>query len=409
MSLDLLFKGARLAHKSHELVDIGFKDGLIADIAPHIQCDCPTESLDGKLVMGGFVDSHVHLDKSCISGRCNCVTGTLQEAIAETAKAKRKFTEEDIYSRGQKTLEKAIIQGTIAMRTHVELDPTIGLKGFNAIKQLKRDYAWAIDLQICVFPQEGLLNNPGTDELLWQACESGADVIGGCPYTDTDPKKQIARIFQIARHFDLDIDFHLDFNLDPTKSDLAEVCQQTIHHGYQGRVAIGHVSQLSALPPVEFKTVAHRLADAGIALTVLPSTDLFLMGREASHLVPRGVTLVHAMLRHGVNGSLATNNVLNPFTPFGDCSLIRMANLYANIAQIGDQRGLEDCFDLVSNRPATFMHLRDYGLVIGNPASLIVLDTEDKASTIAELGQPLLGYKNGRRSFTRPKAFIHRP
>jgi len=376
MSLDLLFKGARLAHKSHELVDIGFKDGLIADIAPHIQCDCPTESLDGKLVMGGFVDSHVHLDKSCISGRCNCVTGTLQEAIAETAKAKRKFTEEDLYSRGQKTLENAIIQGTTAMRTHVELDPTIGLKGFNAIKQLRRDYAWAIDLQICVFPQEGLLNNPGTDELLWQACESGADVIGGCPYTDTDPKKQIARIFQIARHFYLDIDFHLDFNLDPTKSDLAEVCQQTIHHGYQGRVAIGHVSQLSALPPVEFETVAHRLAEAGIALTVLPSTDLFLMGREASHLVPRGVTLVHAMLRHGVNGSLATNNVLNPFTPFGDCSLIRMANLYANIAQIGDQRGLEDCFDLVSNRPATFMHLRDYGLVIGNPASLIVLDTE---------------------------------
>ena len=32
---------------------------------------------------------------------------------------------------------------------------------------------------------------------------------------------------------------------------------------------------------------------------------------------------------------VATNNVLNPFTPFGDCSLMRMANLYANVAQVG--------------------------------------------------------------------------
>jgi len=405
MSLDLVFKGARLAHKSHELVDIGFKDGLIADIAPHIQCDCPTENLDGKLVMGGFVDSHVHLDKSCISARCNCVTGTLQEAIAETAKAKQNFTEEDIYSRTQKTLEKAIIQGTTAMRTHVELDPTIGLKGFNAIRQLKRDYAWAIDLQICVFPQEGLLNNPGTDELLWQACEKGADVIGGCPYTDTEPKAQIARIFEIARHFNIDADFHLD----PAKSDLVEVCQQTIRYAYQGRVAIGHVTQLSALKSMDFEAESHRLADADIALTVLSSTDLFLMARDATRLVPRGVTLVHTMLRHGVNGSLATNNVLNPFTPFGDCSLIRMANLYANIAQIGDQKGLEDCFDLVSSRPAAFMKLHDYGLVVGNPATIVVLDSEDKSSTIAELYHPLFAYKNGRRIFTRQETIIHRP
>jgi cytosine deaminase len=409
MSLDLLFKGARVAHNAQALVDIGFKDGLIADIAPDIQCDCPTERLNGKLVMGGFVDSHVHLDKSCISGRCTCVTGTLQEAISETAKAKQQFTEEDIYSRGQQTLEKAILQGTNAMRTHVELDPVIGLKGFNAIQQLKRDYAWAIDLQICVFPQEGLLNNPGTDALLWQACERGADVIGGCPYTDTEPKKQIARIFDIARHFNTDIDFHLDFNLDPAKSDLAEVCEQTIRHAYQGRVAIGHVTQLSALPPVAFEAVAHRLADAGVALTVLPSTDLFLMGRDATHLVPRGVTLVHAMLQHGVNGSLATNNVLNPFTPFGDCSLIRMANLYANIAQIGDPTGLADCFDLVASRPATFMQLSQYGIKVGNPASLIALDAKDRASAIATLAQPLFGYKNGRQSFTKPHAVLNRP
>ena len=66
-----------------------------------------------------------------------------------------------------------------------------------------------------MFPQEGLTNDPGTEELLIEACEGGADLIGGCPYTDTDPNEQIARIFAIAERFDLDIDFHLDFDLDP--------------------------------------------------------------------------------------------------------------------------------------------------------------------------------------------------
>jgi cytosine/creatinine deaminase len=61
---------------------------------------------------------------------------------------------------------------------------------------------------------------------------------------------------------------------------------------------------------------------------VLPATDLFLMGRDRELHVPRGVAPVHRLLDQGVTCALATNNVLNPFTPFGDCSLIRMANLY---------------------------------------------------------------------------------
>ena len=73
--------------------------------------------------------------------------------------------------------------------------------------------------------------------------------------------------------------------------------------------------------PARFAETARRLADAGVAVTVLPSTDLFLMGRGHEHNVPRGVAPAHKLLEHGVTCSLATNNVLNPFTPFGDCSL----------------------------------------------------------------------------------------
>ena len=213
----------------------------------------------------------------------------LEEAIAEVAAAKRDFTEDDVYTRGRRTLEKAIVQGTTRMRTHVEVDPRIGLRSFNALRRLMKDYAWAIDLELCVFPQEGLTNDPGTEQLLVEACEAGADVIGGCPYTDTNPNEQIARIFAIAKRFNLDIDFHLDFDLDPNWMHLDEVCRQTESLKWGGRVAIGHVTKLSAVDGEKLGVISCRLANAGVAVTVLPSTDLFLMGRGHERLVPRGV------------------------------------------------------------------------------------------------------------------------
>ena len=295
MALDLILRNARIAGRDSAAVDIAFAQGRIVEIASGLIADAPSQDLGGRLAIPGFVDTHIHLDKSCILDRCRSEEGTLQEAIAQVAAAKRDFTEDDVYARGHRTLEKAILQGTTHMRTHVEVDPRIGLTSFKAIRRLKKDYAWAIDLEICVFPQEGLLNDPGTEELLIEACESGADLIGGCPYTDSDPHGQIAHIFAIARRFDLDIDFHLDFDLDPLQMNLEEVCRQTTAHSYGGRVAIGHVTKLSALPPAQFRVMAGRLADTGVAVTVLPATDLFLMGRDHDHNVPRGVTHAHRL------------------------------------------------------------------------------------------------------------------
>jgi cytosine deaminase len=409
MALDLVLRQGRFAERGEVLFDIGIANGRIVEIAGTIAAEAPEEQLDGRLVIPGFVETHIHLDKSCILDRCQSVHGTLEEAIAEVAAAKRSFTEADIHARAQRTLEKAIVQGTTRMRTHVEVDPRVGLKGFNAVRALKRDYAWAIDLQLCVFPQEGLTNDPGAEELLVEACEQGADLIGGCPYTDTDPQTHIARIFDIARHFDLDIDFHLDFDIDPSWMHLDEVCRQTQSRRWGGRVAIGHVTKLSAVKHLHLMEIGRRLAEAGVAVTVLPATDLFLMGRAHEHHVPRGVAPVHRLLGHGVTCSLATNNVLNPFTPFGDCSLIRMANLYANVAHIGRPGDLQACLDMVTTLPARLINAPDYGIAVGHPADLVVLDSRDPAMAVAELAQPLFGLKRGRRSFTRAAATIHRP
>jgi cytosine deaminase len=402
VALDFILRRACVGEREPGIVDIGVTGRRIAEIAPRIDAEAPGDDLSGKLVVAGFVETHIHLDKSCILDRCNSRDGTLAEAIAAVAAAKRAFTEEDIYKRARRTLEKAILQGTMRMRTHVEVDPRVGLRGFHAIRRLKRDYAWAIDLEICVFPQEGLLNDPGTEELLIEACGQGADLIGGCPYTDSDPHGHIARIFAIAQKFDCDIDFHLDFDLDPSWMGLEEVCRKARELRWGGRVAIGHVTKLSALEPARFAAAASRLAEAGVAVTVLPSTDLFLMGRDRDHNIPRGVTPAHRLLESGVVCSIASNNILNPFTPFGDCSLLRMANLYANVAQIGRPAELSSCLDMVTTLPAKLMNLRDYGITVGNPADFVVLDCTDRTAAVAEIVRPLFGMKNGRRTFICP-------
>jgi cytosine deaminase len=260
-----------------------------------------------------------------------------------------------------------------------------------------------------VFPQDGLLNNPGTEELMIQALRNGASVIGGCPYTDSDPHAQIDRIFELARDFDVDIDFHLDFDIDPDRLTVWHVCDNTERFGWGGRVAIGHVSKLSALEADALETVSKRMADAGVALTVLPSTDLFLMGGNADHNVPRGVAPVDRIRDHGVLCALSTNNVLNPFTPFGDCSMIRMANLYANVAQIGTTLGHRTCLDHVTTDPARLMRLGDYGIHPGNPADVVVLDCHTAEDAVREIATPLYGFKNGRRTFTRNPAQLHEP
>ena len=190
---DLIFRNA-LLRSSATPVDIGVKSGRIAAIEPRLACEAVEVDLGGRLALPGFVDTHIHLDKACLLERSGHIHGTLSDAIRAVSVMKRDFGVDDVYARGAKVLERAVLHGTTRMRTHVEIDPRIGLRSFEAIKRLKRDYAWAIDLSLCVFPQEGLTNDPGAEELLIQALRDGGEVIGGCPYTDTDPNAHLARI-----------------------------------------------------------------------------------------------------------------------------------------------------------------------------------------------------------------------
>jgi len=408
MAFDLTIREARLAGRP-DTVDIAFTGGRIAAIAPDLPGDGPAFTAGGALAFPGFVDSHIHLDKAGILDRCSICEGTLAEAVRETARAKAGFTSEDVYARASRVLEQAILHGTNRMRSFVEVDPRAGFRSLEALLQLKRDYAFAIDLEICAFAQEGLTQEMETYGMLEAALQQGADLVGGCPYTDPKPAEHVRLIFDLAQTFGVAVDFHLDFDLDPQNSGLPAVIRETRARGYGGRVSIGHVTKLAAMAPEDVVTYARQLADAGIALTVLPATDLFLMGRGADRLVPRGLAPAALLRANGVLTTAASNNILNPFTPFGDASLGRMANLYANVAQLARDEDMAAAFDMVTADAARLMGGPPRALVEGAPADLVLIDAPDPAMAVRQAAPVLAGWKAGRQTFIRPRPTLLRP
>ncbi|HZS67650.1 MAG TPA: amidohydrolase family protein [Burkholderiales bacterium] len=397
--MDLIIRNARLAGSPEGApMDLGIDEGRLVAIERRLAADGPSFDAQGRLACPGLIETHIHLDKSRIIDRCTPQDRRTLSPVLGVAPLKKSMSIEDVRTRAARTLEQCILHGTTRMRTQVEVDPGIGMRGFEAVASLIADYKWAIDVQMCVFPQEGLTNYPGTDELLVESLRRGAPVVGGAPRYDTDGTAQVRRIFELAREFDVDIDMHLDVGHTPEGMYIHLVRELTEKYKRGGRVVVGHMAKLSLLPPSEVAKIARSLADAGVAVTVLPATDLFLMGRDQEHSVRRGVADANFLVEHGVNCSLSSNNILNPATPYGDCSLIRMANLYANVIQLDRPSQLRECFSMLTDRSAKLLNMRDYGFARGQPADVVILEAESPEQAIAEISRPVAAFKKGQQT-----------
>ena len=407
--IDYVVRNARVTGRLDVTTDIGFEKGRIAAVESNLVCDAPEYDAQGCFCCAGLIETHIHLDKSRIIDRCAGESGRDHNAMKRVSDVKKTFSIEDVRKRASETLENCIKHGTTRMRTHVEVDPLVGLRGFEGVQKLVEEYKWAIDIELCVFPQEGLTNNPGTDELMVEGLKRGARVVGAAPNYDTDHAAQTRRVFELAREFDVDIDMHLDSGHSPESLDTILVCELTEKYRWGGRVAIGHATKLSTMEPAKQKVMAKRLADVGVAVTVLPATDLFLMGRERDYNVRRGLVDANLFVEQGCNCSLSSNNILNPFTPFGDGSLLRMANLHANILQVGQPERIAECFEMLTSRSARLMNLTDYGIAVGNPADVAVLDAATPRQAVAELREPIAVFKRGKQTVTRQRTELHRP
>jgi cytosine deaminase len=408
--MDLIVRNARLSDRNDgETFDIGIDKGRIVAIEKSLAADAKVYDAKDNLACPGLIETHIHLDKSRIIDRCAPQERSKLSPVFGVTPIKPAMTVEDVHERAKKTLEECIKHGTTRMRTQLEVDPGIGMRGFDGVQSLIDDYKWAIDIEICVFPQEGLASYPGTEELVIEGLKRGAKLVGGAPRYDKDEHGQIRRIFEIAREFDVDIDMHLDVGNTPDNLNVYLVRELTEKYKWGGRVTVGHMAKLSLMPPAEVAALAKSLADTGVAVTVLPTTDMFLMGRDRDHSVVRGVADANHLCEHGVNCSLSSNNILNPATPYGDCSLLRIANLYANVVQLDRPHQIRECFNMLTERSARLLNLKDYGFKPGNPGDVVIINAETPEQAVAEIAQPLAAFKNGRQTMAWDPPKLLRP
>jgi cytosine deaminase len=396
--LDLLLRRCRLPDGSAP-VDLGIAEGRIVGAMAAAPAH-ETIDLGGRLITPGLVEAHIHLDKALLNDRAAATAGTLEEAIRITGELKRGFTVDDIQARARRVLDVAVAQGTTAMRTHVEVDPIVRLVGMEAILPLKAEYAPALDLQVCAFAQEGIVQAPETEGLLRRALAMGADLVGGCPYNDTDGVAQIEIVFGLAEAYGCDVDFHVDFADEPEHLHIHEIVRQTRRRGWQGRVTVGHLTELAALPGWDQDAVVSDIAAAGIGVVCLPATDLYLMGRHDDMNVRRGLTPVRRLLAGGVTVALASNNIRNAFTPVGTADLAHMTFIAAVAAHMGTAAHLRQLVSMVTDHPAAMLRLPDYGLRDGCRADLVAWDCERVEDIATALPARVLVVKNGRVTVT---------
>jgi cytosine deaminase len=416
MKMDLLIQNVRVVD-DQPLLDIGIKDDKITAIEVRIEA-LAVESIDagGRAVIPGLIEPHLHLDKAMLHRRLTASLGTLDEAIRVTGILKSRQERDDVLDRSRRVLDMAVQNGTVAIRAHPDVDLIQGLIGVETLLQLREEYKDLLDLQIVAFPQEGILKSEGTYDLMEEAMDMGADVVGGCPYNEfswDDTRRHIDMVFEMAQKHDADVDMHADFSDDVTDQRFASaayIAKKAIDTGYQGRVTLGHVTSLGALTPDELKPVMELLREADISIVTLPATDLYLSGRKDNKNQRRGLTPVKVLYNAGVNVAYSSNNIRNAFTPFGKADMLVIGNMLAHVIQFGTPEHQAAVLDMGTKNAARAIGMKsDYGIAVGKQADLVILDTYMVADALLDIPSRSWVIKRGKITVvTHHSCEIHR-
>jgi cytosine/creatinine deaminase len=162
------------------------------------------------------------------------------------------------------------------------------------------------------------------------------------------------------------------------------------------RVAVGHLTELAAVPPYQQSELVAEIAAAGIGVIVLPMTDLYLMGRRDEMNVRRGLAPIRRLLDGGVRVALASNNLRNAFTPVGTADLVDLAFVAAVASHMGTAADRRRLLNAITVHPAAILRLPDYGLDPGCRADLVAWDCERVDDVVAARPPRTLVVKRGR-------------
>jgi cytosine/creatinine deaminase len=366
----------------------------------------------GGLLVPGFVNAHMHLDKCMLAPvmRQNA-SQTLQEAIEITWDHKRHYTAGEIADRAGAVIEQAILNGTTHMRGFADVDTIGGLVPVQGLLELKRRFEGRIRLEVCAFPQEAVIRDPGCDKLMEQAMDLGADVVGGLPwyeYDDAAMREQVDFCFELAKRHDSDIHVLADDTDDAFSRSLEYVALRTMQEGYGGRVAASHCGALAAYDHAHAEKVIGMVRDAGVTICSNAHISLVMDGHGDRGLVRRGITRVRELVDAGVNVMSAQDDVHDPYYPFGRCDQLEVGQYMAHVAHMTYPSDIEKVFDMITVNGARAMRLEAYGTEPGDRADLVVIAADDAVDALRRIPPRTLVFYGGRlQAESRLESTLH--
>lgn len=354
-----------------EARDLLIADGRIREVLPTGTDPAGVEArIDGRglLAVPGFVNAHAHVDKSWwgkpwvpFGGD----RGSTQGRIAHE-RAVRDGLGIPSLSSTVAVLREFLRHGTTAVRSHVDVDLGVGLRGIETVREAVAELGGAIDVEIVAFPQDGVVRRPGVLDLLDRAAAAGAEHIGGLDPAsiDRDPVAQLDGLFEIAVRHDVGIDIHLHDGAELGAFQLELIAERTVAAGRQGRVNIAHGFALGDLGPGRRAELVARAAEAGLTwTTVAPVRTSPLPWRE--------------MRESDVAVGLGTDGIRDLWSPYGDGDLLAIAQTFARLHGLVDEAELTYAMELATRRAGRFVGRREHDLVPGARADLVLLDAEN--------------------------------
>jgi cytosine deaminase len=384
---DLVIRNARLPERAR-LTDIGIRGGSIVSVAVGLPEGAKEIDAEGRLVGPTFVESHFHLDK-CYTGERSQELLSLEDYIAAEAERKRRSTVEDVAERCGRVIETLVTAGVTVIRTNVDVDTAAELRGLEGVLEAARRYADLVDIQVVAFPQQGIIQDPGAEELLREAMRRGADAIGGHPQLEIcreDSERHLEIVFDLAREFDVDVDLHVDETDDPASTFIHDVAVQTLRRGWQGRVVAGHACALAKYNPYYADKVIRLIARAGITVVTNPTSNLLFRGLRDPEPRPRGLTRVRELLDAGVRVCFGQETVQSVYiVTLRHPDPLLTAQILAHGAQLKSSDDMNLLWQMPTTSAAAALGIQKYGLEPGCRASLNVFDADSVSDAIAKI------------------------
>jgi cytosine/creatinine deaminase len=375
---DLLIRRAQL-WREEQRVDIGIKDGRIAAISPILNEPAVVE-LDaaGQLVSPPFVESHIHLDSALTAGepRWN-ESGTLFEGIEIWGERKQHLTKEDVKQRAIATLQQQASQGVLFVRSHADVSEPqlIALQALLEVREEVKDW---ITLQVVAFPQDGIYSRPENEALLEKALNLGADVVGGIPHyelTREDGVKSVHRVFELAQTYNRLIDIHCDEIDDDQSRFLEVVAACAMRAGMGSKVTASHTTAFASYNNAYAYKLMGFLRRSQINFIANPLINITLQGRTDTYPKRRGITRVKELWQQGLNVSFGHDCIQDPWYSLGTGNMLDVALMAIHVCQMTGRSEINACYEMITTNGAKTLNLQDvYGIEVGKPASLIILD-----------------------------------